>query len=118
MFRESFTDGRLDEAKVRGQMQALAAAKPRLLLAILKSFERLVRLEHERNIARVESAVPLDEPMRQRISVQLQQAYRRPIAAEFVVNADLIGGVRIRVGSDVQDGSVAGRLHQLKAAAL
>ncbi|MBI5395312.1 MAG: F0F1 ATP synthase subunit delta [Verrucomicrobia bacterium] len=116
LFRESFTDGRLDEAKVRQAIQQLAAARPRMLVAILKSYERLVRLEVERNTARVESAAELDAALRGRLTAQLQQIYRRPVAAEFNVNPELIGGVRVRIGSDVWDGSVSGRLRELSAA--
>lgn len=116
LYRDSLTDGRLDEAKVRTITSGLVAAKPRELIAILKTYERLVRLEIERNTARVESAVTLDGAMQQQITGQLQQIYRRPIAAEFGVNPELIGGVRVRVGSDVWDGSVANRLRELGAA--
>ena len=116
LYRDSLTDGRLDEAKVRTITSGLVAAKPRELIAILKTYERLVRLEIERNTARVESAAALDTAMQQQITGQLQQIYRRPIAAEFGVNPELIGGVRVRVGSDVWDGSVANRLRELSAA--
>ena len=116
LYRDSLTDGRLDENKVRTIASGLTAAKPRELIAILKTYERLVRLEIERNTARVESAVALDGTMQQRFTAQLQQIYRRPIAAEFGVNPELIGGVRVRVGSDVWDGSVAHRLRELGAA--
>jgi len=47
---------------------------------------------------------------------QLQAIYRRPVAVEFHVNPALIGGVRVRIGSDVWDGSVSGRLRELSAA--
>jgi F-type H+-transporting ATPase subunit delta len=116
LYRDSLTDGRLDEEKVRKITAGLVAAKPRELIAILKTYERLVRLEIERNTARVESAVTLDGGLQQQITAQLQQIYRRPIAAEFGVNPELIGGVRVRVGSDVWDGSVANRLRELGAA--
>ncbi|OHE82692.1 MAG: hypothetical protein A2107_04075 [Verrucomicrobia bacterium GWF2_62_7] len=116
LYRDSLTDGRLDETKVRTIVNGLGAAKPRELIPILKTYERLVRLEIERNTARVESAAALDTAMQQQITAQLQQIYRRPIAAEFGVNPELIGGVRVRVGSDVWDGSVANRLRELSAA--
>jgi F-type H+-transporting ATPase subunit delta len=116
LYRDSLTDGRLDENKVRTITAGLVAAKPRELIAILKTYERLVRLEIERNTARVESAAALDGGLQQQITAQLQQIYRRPIAAEFGVNPELIGGVRVRVGSDVWDGSVANRLRELGAA--
>lgn len=116
MFRASFTDGRLDEAKVRQWLQHLAAAKPRMLVAILKSYERLVRLEVGRSTARVESAAALDAPLRERLGAQLQRICGRPVAAEFLVNPALIGGVRVQIGSDVWDGTVLGRLRELSAA--
>ena len=116
LYRDSLTDGRLDEGKVRQIVGGLVAAKPRELIPILKTYERLVRLEIERNSARVESAVALDGGLQQQITAQLQQIYRRPIAAGFGVNPELIGGVRVRVGSDVWDGSVANRLRELGAA--
>jgi F-type H+-transporting ATPase subunit delta len=116
LFRGSFTEGRLDEAKVRQTMQRLAAAQPRMLVGILKSYGRLVRLEVERATGRVESAAELDAGLRGRLLAQLEQIYRRPVAAEFHVNPALIGGVRVRVGSDVWDGSVSGRLRELSAA--
>ena len=116
LYRDSLTDGRLDETKVRTIVNGLGAAKPRELIPILKTYERLVRLEIERNTARVESAAALDTAMQQQITGQLQQIYRRPVAAEFSVNPELIGGVRVRVGRDVWDGSVANRLRGLSAA--
>ena len=57
LYRDSLTYGRLDESKVRTIASGLVAAKPRELIPILKTYERLVRLEIERNTARVESAV-------------------------------------------------------------
>ncbi|MBM3890416.1 MAG: F0F1 ATP synthase subunit delta [Verrucomicrobia bacterium] len=113
LYRDSFTDGRLDEAKARRAVQQLVAAKPRLLVSILRVYQRLLRLEQERNTARVESVMELAGGLREQLVGQLQRIYRRPIAAEFNVNPALIGGVRIQVGDDVWDGSVAQRLRAL-----
>ncbi|MCX7825206.1 MAG: F0F1 ATP synthase subunit delta, partial [Verrucomicrobiae bacterium] len=85
LFRDSFTDGRLDEAKARQVVRQLAAAKPRLLVPILKTYQRLVRLEQERHTARVESATELAVALREQIVGRLQQVYRRPMAAQFSV---------------------------------
>ena len=116
LFRESFVAGQLDEAKATQLVQRLVASKPRQLVPTLKTYERLVRLEQERNRARVESAAELDGAVRQQITTQLQTIYRRPVSAEFSVNPELIGGVRVRIGSDVWDGSVAYRLRELSEA--
>jgi F-type H+-transporting ATPase subunit delta len=44
----------------------------------------------------------------------LKKKYGGDLTAEFVVNPQLLGGMRIRVGSDVWDGSVRNRLERLQ----
>ena len=44
----------------------------------------------------------------------LKRKYGSQLTARFVVNKDLLGGMRIRVGSDVWDSSVRNRLHRLQ----
>ena len=114
MFRASFADCRFDETKARQVVQQLVAAKPRLLVPILKTYERLVRLDQERNTARVESATELASGLQKQIAGQLQQMFHRPVKVEFSVNPALIGGVRVQMGDDVWDGSVIQRLRALR----
>jgi len=116
-FRGCFTDEVFDEGKARQVVETVVREKPRHYIPIIAVFQRLVRLEIARNTANIESAVELPETQRTGIQQQLQQVYRRPLAANFRVNPALIGGVRITVGSDVWDGSVANRLETLRQAA-
>jgi F-type H+-transporting ATPase subunit delta len=44
----------------------------------------------------------------------LRRKYGSTLTAEFKVNPDLLGGMRVKVGSDVWDGSVKARLTDLK----
>jgi F-type H+-transporting ATPase subunit delta len=49
------------------------------------------------------------------IKANLEKQYGAGLNIGFSVNPGLIGGLRIKVGSDVYDGSVAGRLAALKS---
>jgi F-type H+-transporting ATPase subunit delta len=108
--------GALDEAKVRQVVQQVIASKPRGYVAILSHFQRLVKLDLDQRTARVESPVPLTEPQQGAIKSNLARRYAGDLIFDFVQNAELIGGLRVQVGSDVFDGSVQARLAELESA--
>ena len=68
----------------------------------------------ERIIATVESATALTPDQVSRLTAALSRIYGRPVSAHILVQPDLRGGVRVRVGDEVIDGSVAGRLDELR----
>ena len=110
------TGGRLDETKLRTVIARLAESKPRDYRAVLAALHRLTRLDLNRRRVTVESAVELDDAMRQRILTDLSAKYGSGLTAQYVITPELIGGLRIRVGDDVLDGSVKGRIDRLAAA--
>jgi F-type H+-transporting ATPase subunit delta len=113
LFRICLVNGVLDQGRVREVLRKVAEAKPRRYMAILSHFGRLVRLEIERRTARVASAVALPPEMAQSITNQLNQVYGQGLTISFEQDAALIGGLRVKVGSDVYDGSIQGRLARL-----
>jgi F-type H+-transporting ATPase subunit delta len=114
LFRTSLVNGLLDENRVRQVVQKVLAAKPRGYLATLTHFERLLRLGIERRTARIESAVPLAADLQSQVRGSLERVYGAGLKISFTENPALIGGMRIKVGSDVYDGSVQGRLAALQ----
>ena len=84
-------------------------------VADLKHFLRLVKLDEARHRATVESAEPLPPEIRSDLQAGLARVYGRGLNAAFTRSPELIGGMRIQVGSDVFDGSVRGRLAALAA---
>ena len=114
LLRASFTDGQLDRGKIASLTQSLIAKKPRNYIKVLENYKRLLRLEIEKRHARIESATELNEKAREPIIANLRRKYGSDLSTEFVVNEKLIGGMRIRVGSDVWDGSVRERLQRLQ----
>ncbi len=114
LFRSCLTDGLLDDGRVRYAVQRVLQTKPRGYLPILSHFERLIRLDIARRSARVETAAPLSPDLQARVQSDLSQAYGPGLNISFLQNPSLIGGMRIRVGSDVYDGSVQARLNALQ----
>ena len=114
MLRASFTDGQLDRGKIDSLIQSLIAKKPRRYIDILQNYKRLLRLEIEKRHAAIESASELSSQTSSKILAKLKKKYGDDLTADFVVDPTLLGGMRVRVGSDVWDGSVRNRLQRLQ----
>lgn len=114
LFRSCLDNGLLDENRVRQAVQRVLAGKPRGYVAILSHFQRLVKLDIERRTARIESAAPLPQDLQAGVQTSLARVYGPGLNVSFTQNAALIGGMRIKVGSDVYDGSIQARLTALQ----
>ena len=113
LFRLCLVNGLIEEKRARQVVQQIIAAKPRGYLATLSYFQRLVELDCARHTAKIESALALPADLQASVQAGLARAYGPGLTASFAENPALIGGMRIRVGSDVYDGSVQGRLAAL-----
>jgi F-type H+-transporting ATPase subunit delta len=81
---------------------------------ILAEFDQLARRRPERRVAHVASAVPLTGSEQEALRAKLADRFGADLEFQFEVDASLIGGVRLRVGDQVVDGSVAGKLAALR----
>lgn len=96
----------------------LLASNERLnvLPDIAQQFQRL-RHAHEKVVdAQVTSAYPLSQAQADDIRATLQNKYGRAVELTVSIDPELIGGVSIRVGDEVMDASVRGKLAQLATA--
>ena len=114
LLRLCLVNGLVDEHRARRIVHRGVAAGPSAL-GVMSRFVRLVKLERSRHDATVESAVPLPPELRADLAAMLGRRYGEGTATTFAEDPALIAGVRIRVGSDVYDGTVAGRLAELEA---
>jgi F-type H+-transporting ATPase subunit delta len=113
LFQRCRGNGVLDESKVREVVQKVIAAKPRGYVGVLEHFQRLVKLDIDRRTARIESATPLSSAQQNELSGTLARQYGQGLLISFEHNPSLLGGLRIKVGSDVVDATVQGRLDAL-----
>ena len=74
-----------------------------------------MRLDRDARRAVVESATALPDDLRIEVESGLARVYGQGLDTSFEINPRLIGGMRIRVGSDVYDASVQARLAALEA---
>ena len=114
LFDASFVEGRLDAKRSLDVADALVATRPRHGFQVLKEFVRLVRLDIQKHTALIESAFTLSEAS-QVIIVAALKARDPQMEVTAAINTSLIGGTRIRLGSDVWDGTILKRLEQLKS---
>ena len=68
-----------------------------------------------KTVAHVIAAVALSTPQEQALAAKLGRIYGREISIHSEVDTSLLGGVVIRVGDEVIDGSTAGKLERLRA---
>jgi len=113
LFQICKTSGLLDENLVRDAVRRVVEQKPRGYVAILHHFHRLVKLDMDRRTATIENAVEYSQNLKESIQSNLEKRYGPGLNTTFSVNPELIGGLRVRVGSDVYDGSVRARLTAL-----
>lgn len=114
LFRVCLVNGLLDEVRVQQVVERVIEAKRRGYLALLSDFLRLVRLDRASHTATVETAVPLPSDLQVGIQARLTHVYGPGIKTQFGLEPALIGGMRIKVGSDVYDGSVQSELAALE----
>lgn len=114
LFRICMRNGILDENLARQVTQKVGQSKPRGYIGILSHFARLVKLDVERRTARIESATALAPDLQAKVQAGLAKIYGQGLNVSFAQNPALIGGLRIKVGSDVYDGSVQARLAALQ----
>ena len=114
LYRACVVGGLLDEGRARQVAERVAGARRRGSLPILAHFQRLVSLDRVRHQAVVESATPLPPDLRKSVEGGVARLYGPGVSMSFADNPALIGGIRVKVGSDVYDGSVRAALLALE----
>ncbi|MDB4305822.1 F0F1 ATP synthase subunit delta, partial [Akkermansiaceae bacterium] len=91
----------------------LSTEKPRGYRGMLQALRRLIRAEIAEKQVTVESASHLDQPTMSTLEASLRKQYGQDLIFNFKTTPELLGGMRVRVGNDVFDGSVKARLQRL-----
>ncbi|MET9821244.1 MULTISPECIES: F0F1 ATP synthase subunit delta [Streptomyces] len=106
----SLLGGRADRTTERLVTRLVTAPRGRSLESGLESLSKLAADRRDRMVAVVTSAVPLSDPQKQRLGAALAKVYGRPMHLNLDVDPEVVGGIRVQVGDEVINGSIADRL--------
>ncbi|MFD7712435.1 F0F1 ATP synthase subunit delta [Streptomyces sp. NPDC059785] len=104
--------GRADVTTERLVTRLVTAPRGRSLETGLESLSKLAADRRDRMVAVVTSAVPLSDGQKQRLGDALAKLYGRRMHLNLDVDPDVVGGIRVQVGEEVINGSIADRLDE------
>ncbi|MEU5847678.1 F0F1 ATP synthase subunit delta [Saccharopolyspora shandongensis] len=111
---DQLIEGKVEPVTLNLVRQLVARPRGRRVSEGLEELAELSAKRRERSVAHVRSAIPLSDEQQQRLSRTLQRIYSRPIALHLEVDSAVEGGLLIRIGDEVIDGSITGRLQSLR----
>ena len=117
LFRFSLVNGEVSAEQVAGVLQYIEKHCLVHPHAVLTAYYRLIAAEVARGHAVVEHAGPVNPAVVASIATNLSQKYGRRVTATAQRNDSLLAGLRVRVGDDVYESSVAGQLAALALSA-
>jgi F-type H+-transporting ATPase subunit delta len=113
LFKLSVVNGVVSPEQVAGVLGWVEKTSPRRPVALLKAYHHRIALELAKSRAEVEHAGPVSDASLKQIEAAMTKRYARVVTASAKPNASLLAGLRVRVGSDVYESSVAGQLAKL-----
>ncbi|GHA73896.1 F0F1 ATP synthase subunit delta [Streptomyces termitum] len=110
----SLLGGKASRTTERLVVRLVTQPRGRSLEAGLESLSKLAAARRDRMVAVVTSAVPLTDAQKQRLGAVLAKLYGRAMHLNLDVDPAVLGGISVRVGDEVIDGTVSERLDEAK----
>ena len=93
---------------------AVTRPQPGSLESALEGLSNLAAQRRQRYVAQVRVALPLDPAQQERLSASLARIYGRQVQLQVDVDPSVVGGIEVRVGDEVIDGTVSRRLQDVR----
>jgi len=113
VFRICTENGALNEEKLSRSISFLGQNRPSDYVGILNELKRLVRLDVNERTVYIESAKELSGAEAYRLQASLVKKHGEGLIFHFATNPDLIGGLRVKIGSQIYDGTVLNKINRL-----
>jgi F-type H+-transporting ATPase subunit delta len=113
LFKLSVVNGVVSPEQVAGVLGWVEKTSPRRPVALLKAYHHRIAIELAKSRAEVEHAGPVSDATLKQIEAAMTKRYSRVVTASAKPNPKLLAGLRVRVGSDVYESSVASQLAKL-----
>jgi F-type H+-transporting ATPase subunit delta len=115
LFKLSLVDGSISSEQVAGVLGYVEKNHPVNSVTILTAYQRLIATEVAKGVAVVEHSGPVSDAALAGIAASLSTRYQRPVTTQTKANPALFAGIRVRIGDDLFESSVAGQLAALSA---
>jgi F-type H+-transporting ATPase subunit delta len=116
LFKLSLQGGEVSPERVGGVLAYVEKHNPANPVMVLKAYRRLIAAEVAKGVAVVEHAGAVNNSILSAIVTAMTRKYERRVSTETRENPALIAGIRVRIGDDVYDSSIAGQLSALASA--
>ncbi|MCA1982351.1 F0F1 ATP synthase subunit delta [Nocardioides nematodiphilus] len=106
---DSLLGGKVLAATATLAKQALAGTY-RTVSVALNEYQKVAAAAYNEGVATVRVAKPLGDAETSRLAAALERQYGRPVHLNVLVDPAVVGGIKVEIGDDVIDGTVASRL--------
>lgn len=106
---DTLTVGKVDDS-TRYLLQQASTGRGRAFSLRVEDFQKIAATRRNRLLATVRVAHELTPEQRQRLSTELQAQYDHPVHLNVIVDPEVLGGVRVTIGEEIMDSTVATRL--------
>jgi F-type H+-transporting ATPase subunit delta len=113
---EDLLQGKSQPATVRLVEVALEGFGGRSFDSSLTRLVELTAAKRDREVAYVTVAKPITDADEQALAAKLSALYGRQVSLQIIIDPSIIGGVSVKVGSDLYDGTILRRLNAAKQA--
>jgi F-type H+-transporting ATPase subunit delta len=110
--------GRATSATAQVLEYAVGHLHGRRIDAVVDDLGDLAARQRERVVAEVRVSAPLTDEQHRRLAAALSRLKGRTVQLNVAIDPSVLGGVHVRVGDEVIDGTVAARLEQARRAVL
>ncbi|OCG74303.1 F0F1 ATP synthase subunit delta [Microbacterium sediminis] len=111
---EKLLAGKASETTILIVSELVRELRGRRVRSLLSDVIRTVAAQTGRTVATVTTARPLTDDQAQRLTASLSRSYGGEIALNQIIDADVVGGIRVQIADDVIDGSISARLTDLR----
>lgn len=111
---EKLLGGRVSEATALIVTSLVRQPRDRRVRSLLSAAMKTVADQRGRTVATVVTAVPLNEAQSSRLAAALSAKYGTRVSINTVIDASVVGGLRVQIADDVIDASVSSRLADLR----
>jgi F-type H+-transporting ATPase subunit delta len=115
---EALLQDKASPETVRLARQAALSPRGRRFGRVLDSYLVIAAGRREQLTATVTAAVSLDDAQRQRLGQVLARIYNKAVQINYVLDPEVVGGIRVQVGDEVVDGTILRRLQEAERALL